>query len=63
MVRRYEEGIQRLYSENLKGRGNFGDLSLDERMLKWSSEKYGVKVWSGFTGFSIESGGDFLCSR
>jgi hypothetical protein len=41
----------KLCSEYLKGR-HLGDLSMDGK-IKWTLEREGEKVWTGFTWFRI----------
>jgi hypothetical protein len=45
---RNEKCVEIFFSENVKGKNIFEDLSVDERIiLKWVLKKYGGIVWTG----------------
>jgi hypothetical protein len=53
--------VNKILSENLKGRGHLEDLGIDCRMiLDWILEKMGRQVWTGFIGLSIGTGDRLL---
>jgi hypothetical protein len=46
----------KIWSENLRGRDHFEDLSIDGRMLEWILQKQGGNLLTGFSWLRIGTG-------
>jgi hypothetical protein len=51
----------RILVGELEGKDNLEDLGIDGRIiLRWSLEKWGLKVWTGFIWLRIQTSGGLL---